>query len=644
MEENNITTTNEDQESSKFEEASEEFQSADADQEFDDEDFAGNFEKMYEESIKNIKVGGIVRGTVIQMNPDSAVIDIGYKSEGQVSLNQFTDAQGNCTLKVGDEVDVFLERYEDENGNIQLSRIKAERLKVWEDIKRIYDEESSIPGTITGKVKGGLSVDIGVPAFLPGSQIDLKPIRNLDKLIGETFDFRVLKHNQKRNNVVISRRALLEKEREALKEVLLTKLKEGAVLEGIVKNITDYGAFIDLGGLDGLLHITDISWGRVNHPTERLTVGDEVTVKIIKYDEEKQRVSLGMKQLKDDPWATAGEKYQQGTKVQQGKVLSIKDYGAFVEIEEGIESLVHVSEMSWTKKIKHPSQVVSVGDDIEAIVLSIDIEKRRISLGMKQVEPNPWDTLIDKYPIGTKIEGEIKNITDFGIFVGIENDIDGLVHISDISWSKRLKHPGEEFTKGETIQAVVLNLDKDNQRFSLGIKQMQEDPWETISKKVIAGDNVNGKVTNLTDFGAFVELEDGVEGLIHISEITADKNKKPEDVLNVGDQITTKVLNINYDDRKIALSIKEHLEEKEKLETGEYITDSFQKGKVNLGEILQQATSASSPTDADVEESDEKDDAVAETEIKEEVPDQPAKTTDESKEVPESAKSTDPAE
>ncbi|HDJ29390.1 MAG TPA: 30S ribosomal protein S1 [Proteobacteria bacterium] len=649
MEENNITTTNEEQESSKFEEASEEFQSADTDQEFEDEDF-GNFEEMYEESIKDVKVGGIVKGKVIQMNPDSAVIDIGYKSEGQVPLNQFTDAQGNCTLKVGDEVDVFLERYEDENGNIQLSRIKAERLKVWEDIKRIYDEELSIPGTITGKVKGGLSVDIGVPAFLPGSQIDLKPIRNLDKLIGETFDFRVLKHNQKRNNVVISRRALLEKEREALKEVLLTKLQEGAVLEGIVKNITDYGAFIDLGGLDGLLHITDISWGRVNHPSERLTVGSEVTVKIIKYDEEKQRVSLGMKQLKEDPWASAGEKYPEGTKV-KGKVLSIKDYGAFVEIEEGIESLVHVSEMSWTKKIKHPSQVVSVGDEIEAIVLSVDIEKRRISLGMKQVEPNPWDTLIDKYPIGTKIEGEIKNITDFGIFVGIESDIDGLVHISDISWSKRLKHPGEEFTKGQTIQAVVLNLDKENQRFSLGIKQLQEDPWETISKKVIAGDNVNGKVTNLTDFGAFVELEDGVEGLVHISEVTADKNKKPEDVLKVGDQITAKVLNINYDDRKIALSIKGYLEEKEKLETGEYMSDSFQKGKVCLGEILQQATSASPTADADTEASDEKDEkdvAAAEAEIEtkaDEVPEQESETTGETKEeVPESAKSADPAE
>jgi len=640
MEENNTTTTNEEQENSQIEETDEEFRS-EAAEDAEDEDF-GNFEQMYEESIKDVKVGGVVKGRVIQINPDSVVVDIGYKSEGQIPLNQFTDAQGNCTIKVDDEVDVFLERYEDENGNIQLSRIKAERLKVWDDIKRIYDEEGSIPGTITGKVKGGLSVDIGVPAFLPGSQIDLKPIRNLDKLIGETFDFKILKHNQKRNNVVISRRALLEKEREALKEVLLTKLQEGAVLQGIVKNITDYGAFIDLGGLDGLLHITDISWGRVNHPTERLTVGDEVTVKIIKYDEEKQRVSLGMKQLKDDPWATAAEKYPEGTKV-KGKVLSIKDYGAFVEIEEGIESLVHVSEMSWTKKIKHPSQVVSVGDEIEAVVLSVDPEKRRISLGMKQVEPNPWDTLIDKYPMGTKIEGEIKNITDFGIFVGIENDIDGLVHISDISWSKRLKHPGEEFSKGQTIQAVVLNLDKDNQRFSLGIKQLQEDPWESISKKVIAGDNVNGTVTNLTDFGAFIELEDGVEGLVHISEITADKDKKPEEVLKVGDQITAKVLNINYNDRKIALSIKGYFEEKEKLETGEYMSDSFQKGKVCLGEILQQATSATPATTDSSTEDENSTDAGEETK---EEPDTSAEAADknEPEDAETTAKPTEPAE
>ena len=561
--------------------------SGDNDATGDEEDFAA----MFEESIKDneIKVGRVVSGRIVQITDNDVIIDIGYKSEGHVPINQFRSSTGEITVNEGDDVDVFLERYEDEHGNIQLSRTKAERMKVWEEIKRIAEEDGTIEGVVTNKVKGGLSVDIGVAAFLPGSQIDLKPVRNLDKLIGERFEFRILKHNQKRNNVVISRRAVLEEIREKMKEQLLGKLKEGAVIEGVVKNITDYGAFIDLGGLDGLLHITDISWGRVNHPSERITVGDTIEVKIIKYDEERQRVSLGIKQLKEDPWTNAAENYPVGTRV-TGKVISIKDYGAFVEIEEGIESLVHVSEMSWTKKIKHPTQIVNVGDEIEAVVLSIDPDKRRISLGMKQVEPNPWDNLIDKYPVGTKIEGEIKNITDFGLFVGIENDIDGLVHISDISWSKRLKHPGELYKKGDTIQAVVLNLDTTNQRFSLGIKQLNEDPWKNISSRLMTNDHVTGTVTNITDFGAFIELEDGVEGLVHISEITSDKEKKAEDVLKVGDTVTAKVLNINGSDRKIGLSIKAYLEEKEKMESGEYITDSFQQGKVSLGEILQMAT------------------------------------------------------
>ncbi|MBN2706829.1 MAG: 30S ribosomal protein S1 [Deltaproteobacteria bacterium] len=563
----------------------------DPDEDIDQEDFDDDFAAMFEESIKgkDVKVGGLVTGTVVLVTDNDVVIDIGYKSEGHIPINQFKEPNGRCTVAAGDEIAVFLERYEDEHGNIQLSRTKAERMKVWDDIKRIADENGTIEGEITSKVKGGLSVDIGVAAFLPGSQIDLKPVRNLDKLIGERYEFRILKHNQKRNNVVISRRAVLEESREKMKEQLLNKLQEGAIVDGVVKNITDYGAFIDLGGLDGLLHVTDISWGRVNHPSERINVGETIKVKIIKYDQERQRVSLGIKQLKEDPWTKAAENYPVGTKV-TGKVISIKDYGAFVEIEEGIESLVHVSEMSWTKKIKHPTQIVNVGDEIEAVVLSIDPDKRRISLGMKQVEPNPWDSLIDKYPVGTKIEGEIKNITDFGLFVGIENDIDGLVHISDISWSKRLKHPGEVYKKGETIQAVVLNLDTANQRFSLGIKQLNEDPWKNISEKLMSNDHVTGTITNITDFGAFVELEDGVEGLVHISEITADKEKKADEMLKVGDTVTAKVLNINNEDRKIGLSIKAYLEEKEKMESGEYITESFQKGKVSFGELLQQAT------------------------------------------------------
>jgi len=579
-------------------------------EDLDQEDFDDDFAAMFEESIKgkDVKVGGLVTGTVVLVTDNDVVIDIGYKSEGHIPINQFKDPNGRCTVAAGDEIDVFLERYEDEHGNIQLSRTKAERMKVWDDIKRIADENGTIEGEVTSKVKGGLSVDIGVAAFLPGSQIDLKPVRNLDKLIGERYEFRILKHNQKRNNVVISRRAVLEESREKMREQLLDKLQEGVIVDGVVKNITDYGAFIDLGGLDGLLHITDISWGRVNHPSERITVGETIKVKIIKYDQERQRVSLGIKQLKEDPWTKAAENYPVGTKV-TGKVISIKDYGAFVEIEEGIESLVHVSEMSWTKKIKHPTQIVNVGDEIEAVVLSIDPDKRRISLGMKQVEPNPWDSLIDKYPVGTKIEGEIKNITDFGLFVGIENDIDGLVHISDISWSKRLKHPGEIYKKGETIQAVVLNLDTANQRFSLGIKQLNEDPWKNISEKLMSNDHVTGTITNITDFGAFVELEDGVEGLVHISEITSDKEKKADEMLKVGDTVTAKVLNINNEDRKIGLSIKAYLEEKEKMESGEYITESFQKGKVSFGELLQQATDSRRENNQGGNEEDEKNEA-----------------------------------
>ncbi len=624
MTEDNITNNTEPEESSMAEAMGEgierindesdelDIETADENEEtFDDDDFAA----MFEESVqgKEIKVGSLVSGTIVLISDNNVVVDIGYKSEGHIPLNQFRDVNGECTIAEGDEVDVFLERYEDEHGNIQLSRTKAERMKVWEEIKRIADEDETIEGVVTSKVKGGLSVDIGVAAFLPGSQIDLKPVRNLDKLIGERYEFRILKHNQKRNNVVISRRVVLEEVRESMKEQLLEKLQEGATIEGVVKNITDYGAFIDLGGLDGLLHITDISWGRVNHPSERINVGETIDVKIIKYDAERQRVSLGIKQLKEDPWTNAAENYPVGTKV-AGKVISIKDYGAFVEIEEGIESLVHVSEMSWTKKIKHPTQIVNVGDSIDAVVLSIDPEKRRISLGMKQVEPNPWDNLIDKYPVGTKIEGEIKNITDFGLFVGIENDIDGLVHISDISWSKRLKHPGEIYKKGETIQAVVLNLDTANQRFSLGIKQLNEDPWKNISAKLMINDHVNGTVTNITDFGAFIELEDGVEGLVHISEITSDKDTKVEDVLKVGDAVTAKVLNINNDDRKIGLSIKAFTEEKEKMESGEYITDSFQQGKVSFGEILQQATT---DQDSDIKIDDADETEALETEAEE---------------------------
>jgi small subunit ribosomal protein S1 len=420
----------------------------------------------------------------------------------------------------------MVEWWDDEDERVLLSKDKAANIKVWESIKTSYDEEGTVKGTITNRVKGGFSVDIGVPAFLPGSQADLRPIRNLDEMVGKEFDFKILKYNRKRSNIVLSRRAILERELEEKRTTTLATIEEGGVVEGIVKNITEYGVFVDLGGVDGLLHITDISWGRVKHPSELFSVGDPISVKILNLDLENERVSLGMKQLSEDPWSTAAENYAVGSRV-TGKVVSLTDYGAFIELEEGIEGLIHVSEMSWTRKIRHPSKVVSVGDEVEAVVLDIKPESRRISLGMKQVVPNPWDVISEKYPLGTTIEGKLKNITDFGLFIGIDEGIDGLVHISDISWTKRIKHPSELYKKGDIIQAIVLDIEKDNERFSLGIKQLQADPWQTVVEKYQVGKEITGTVTNLTDFGIFVELEEGIEGLVHISEISKEKIKSP---------------------------------------------------------------------------------------------------------------------
>ena len=433
---------------------------------------------------------------------------------------------GKVQAGIGDEIDVLLEFHDDDDGTIHLSKEKAAKIKVWDDISRIYSDDGMIEGKIIAKVKGGLAVDIGVQAFLPGSQVDLRPVRNLESLIGHTFPFKVLKYNKKRRNVVLSRRALLEKEREQMKSYTLATLEDNKVVDGIVKNITDYGVFVDLGGIDGLLHITDMSWGRVGHPSEMFQIGDKIKVKILSFDRDSERVSLGLKQLVDDPWTKAEEKYPVETKV-RGKVVSLTDYGAFVEIEEGVEGLIHVSEMSWTKKIRHPSKILSVGDEVEAIVLSINPESKRISLGMKQLESNPWDVIAQKYPVGTTIAGKIKNITDFGIFIGIDEGIDGLVHISDISWTKRVKHPSEIFRKNQEVQAIVLNIDKDNERFSLGIKQLESDPWESIPQRYPMGSVVSGPITNVTDFGLFVELEEGIEGLVHVSEISKEKIKSP---------------------------------------------------------------------------------------------------------------------
>ena len=558
---------------------------AEVDAEEDAEDMA-ELMNLYEESFKRFAEGEVVSGRIISIDRDHVLVDIGYKSEGQIRINEFQTEDGTIEAEIGDTVEVMVEWWDDEEERVVLSKEKAAKVKVWEAIKQSYDSDGTVDGVITNRVKGGFSVDIGVQAFLPGSQADLRPVRNLDELVGKTFTFKILKYNRKRSNIVLSRRVILEAEREAKRAATLSTIHEGKVVPGVVKNITEYGVFVDLGGVDGLLHITDISWGRVKHPSDLFAIGDEITVKILNLDLEKERVSLGMKQLTADPWSTAADNYPVGSKV-VGKVVSLTDYGAFVELEEGIEGLIHVSEMSWTRKIRHPSKVVSVGDEVGAVVLDIKPDNRRISLGMKQVVPNPWDVIAEKYPVGTTIEGKIKNITDFGLFIGIDEGIDGLVHISDISWTKRIKHPSEIYKKGDVVQAIVLDIEKQNERFSLGIKQLSPDPWDTVTERYEVGKEITGTITNLTDFGIFVELEEGIEGLIHVSEISKEKIKTPIGLFNVADVITAKVMNINTDERRIGLSIKRLEMEDEQELLSEYV-NNMRPATSTFGEILRE--------------------------------------------------------
>jgi small subunit ribosomal protein S1 len=601
-----------------------------------------NFAALYEASLKDheLKEGEIVKGEVIQVLADHAVVDIGYKSEGTIPIDEFGIKDGKPNVNVGDKIDVLLESCEDDEGLIVLSKEKADKLKVWDDISEACEKDELVEGTIVARVKGGLSVDIGVKAFLPGSQVDLRPIRNLDKMIGQKFKFKVIKFNKRRGNIVLSRRVLLEKEREALKSETLKKLKPGAILPGIVKNITEYGAFVDLGGIDGLLHITDMSWGRVNHPNQIFSVGDEINVMVLKYDPDSERVSLGLKQINEDPWTHADSKYQVGSKV-QGKVVSLTDYGAFVELEEGIEGLIHISEMSWTKRVKHPSKMVAVGDEVEAIVLDIDSTNKRISLGMKQVEPNPWTLLEERYPVGSIIRGRIRNITDFGIFIGIEEGIDGLVHISDISWTQRIKHPSQMFKKGDEVEAVVLHIDPDNERFSLGIKQLSEDPWSTIPEKYAPGTRVKGNVIKVTEFGAFVEIEKGIEGLIHISELSQDRVEDPRQVVKEGDPIEVMVLDVDPDERRIALSVKSLQLSKGEEDYQAYLRQQGD-GKVSLGEALKSkgidvtglSEAEKSAAEVATEEVASEEEKTAEYEVPEEIskPAEPEKETEEKEE------------
>jgi len=554
------------------------------DEEMDLESGEESFEDLlneYEQGGLELKRNDVVSGTVVQVNPDSVVVDVGYKSEGVIPLREFANEKGEINVKVGDVYDVLFGGGESDSGMINLSKEKADRQKIWNGL----EEGAEVEGRIVTRIKGGLSVDIGVNAFLPGSQVDLRPVRNLDKVIGETFRFKIIKLNKRRGNIVLSRRVLLEKERESLRSGTLENLLEDQVVEGVVKNLTDYGAFIDLGGIDGLLHITDMSWGRVKHPSDILAVGDKINVKILKFDREKERVSLGLKQIAPDPWLDVQSKYPVETKV-TGKVVSLTDYGAFIELEEGVEGLIHVSEMSWTKRIKHPNKILNIGDDVESVVLALDTDNRRISLGLKQVEPNPWEVIGEKFPIGTIIEGQVKNITDFGVFVGVDEGIDGLVHISDLSWTKRIKHPSEAFKKGDVVKAVVLNIDRENERFSLGLKQLSDDPWESVPKRYAPGTIIKGAVTSVTDFGVFVELEEGIEGLIHVSELSKEKIDEAKDFAKPGDILEAAVLQVDTVERKIALSIKNIDAQKEKAQVSEFL-GAQKSATSNLGDLLQ---------------------------------------------------------
>jgi small subunit ribosomal protein S1 len=541
--------------------------------------------ELYEESLRRVQEGEVVKGHIVSITKDYVMVDIGYKSEGQIPIHEFTTPEGEVTAQVGEEVEALMESREDEEGALMLSKNKASKIKVWEEVSEAYHNEGDVEGTIVAKVKGGLSVDLGgIIAFLPGSQVDLAPMRHTDHLIGQRYTFKVLKFNRKRRNVVLSRRVLMEKVKNEAKTVLLSSLEEGKIVEGVVKNITDYGIFVDLGGLDGLLHITDLSYGRVRHPADLFKVGDTITVKVLSFDPDKERISLGLKQLTPDPWTVVDERFPLGSRV-TGKVVSLTDYGAFVELEPGVEGLIHISEMSWTRKVRHPSQILSVGDVVEATVLEVEPTRKRISLSLKQVEPNPWEVIGEKYPVGSVIEGKIKNITDFGIFIGIDEGIDGLVHISDISWTKRFKHPTELFKKGQVIQAKVLYIDKDNERFSLSIKDLSPNPWQSIDQRFPMGSVVSGPITNITDFGLFVEVEEGIEGLIHISEQSRDKQKMA--ALKVGDIIKAKVIHASPDERRIGLSIRKMEADEEQSQYRDYL-HSRTEATTNIGDLIRE--------------------------------------------------------
>src|SRR5258708_8433467 len=548
---------------------------------------SNDFESLMEQTLRAPRPGDVLIGSVILVTRDSVIVDINYKCEGQVPLAEFLDHEGNVTVKEGDEVDVYFEGTETENGTVMLSHSKAEKYKVWRELERAFQSETPVEGVVLGKVKGGLQVDIGVPAFLPGSHVDLRPARNLDRYVGQHGRFQILKFNRARGNVVVSRRSVLERERTSLKEETLKVVEEGVILEGTVKNITDYGAFVDLGGIDGLLHITDMAWGRMQQPSEGLKVGDKVKVVVLKYDPERERVSLGMKQIMPDPWTKVAEAYPPGTRI-KGKVVSVTDYGAFVEIEKGVEGLIHVSEMSWSKRAVHPSKVVNPGDMVEVQVLGVDEANRRISLGLKQTEANPWEELGLKHPIGSQVKGKVKSITDFGVFVEIEPGIDGLVHISDLSWTKKIRHPSEMVKKGDEVEATVLGIDVENERVSLGVKQLTTDPWNTVSERYPINTRVHGKVSSVADFGVFVEIEEGIEGLIHISQLSNERVDKPSSLYKVDDELDALVVQLDPKERRIGLSIKAVKQHEAREEMQAYLKREHEAARFSMEDILKE--------------------------------------------------------
>ena len=513
-----------------------------------------DFEALFESylSTSGIREQTVVPGRVINVDDDWVMVDVGYKAEGVIPLHEFADEDGSIRVDIGDTIDVYLDTMDEDNGQLRVSKRKADEMKAWEEISHAYEADEVVTGIVISRVKGGLSVDIGVKAFLPGSQVDLRPVKNLEKVIGESMDFKIIKFNKRRGNIVLSRRVLLEEERAKQRKETLKDLQVGVIMKGVVKNITDYGAFIDLGGIDGLLHITDMTYGRINHPSEMVEVGQTLEIKVLKFDAETQRVSLGYKQIRPDPWDEVDLKYPVGAIV-RGKVVSMPDYGAFVELEDGIEGLVHISEMTWNKRIKHPSKLVALNDLVEAKVIGVDVENKRISLSMRELEPNPWDLVEERYPIGSIVRGKVRNITDFGLFVGIEEGIDGLVHISDLSWSQRIKHPSDAYKKGDEVEARVLNIDREGERFSLGIKQLKEDPWYSVQARYFLGQVIKGKVVSRTDFGVFVEIEEGVEGLVHMSEMVTGEGDW-EETYAMGNPVQVEIRRIDQHDRRISLS------------------------------------------------------------------------------------------